>query len=164
MPKLNMIKALKIFLLIIIGSIRISSQEVDITKCCPEAGEVFDLYSKTCQTLDADYLEDLNTFHIEANLGYDTNVHVSEVDLPVCNDSIYQEKHTIVLADNDVDSSSGFFTHYENGNSSQLILYDLSSGQDTKEFCLDRAYDLGPYSTSVRHMYSMSQQVSDEKF
>ena len=156
MPKITITKAAGIWLIIILMEnmgTSAASGEVDIIKCCnPEAEEVFDLYSKSCQTLDADYLEDLNTFHIEANLGYDAHVQVSEVDLPICNDTIYEEKHLIVLADNDVGSSSGFFTDYEHSagnNSGQLILYDLNSGQKTKEFCLDRAYDLGPYSTSV---------------
>ena len=156
MPKITITKAAGIWLIIILMEnmgTSAASGEVDIIKCCnPQAEEVFDLYSKSCQTLDADYLEDLNTFHIEANLGYDAHVQVSEVDLPICNETIYEEKHLIVLADNDVGSSSGFFTDYEHSagnNSGQLILYDLNSGQKTKEFCLDRAYDLGPYSTSV---------------
>ena len=122
-----------------------------ITKCCPEP-EVFDLYSRTCKSLDTDYLDDLNNFQIEPNAGFNATVAISSIALPVCNENIYQERFYPILPDNDVYSDTGFFTHFDEAEN-QLIMYDFITGKPSADFCLDRAYDLGPYATSVSFIY-----------
>ena len=69
-------------------------------------------------------------------------IDVTATNLPKCMEGSDEEMRT---------SISDFLIFIDDSlQSEESILFYLDTEETSTEYCLDRAYDLGPYSTSVR--------------